>query len=153
MSLTTRELEATLEVATDAVEGNGEYTAVLMKLHDIGETCSVENYSIMKNAVHLVNTYGKDFPTDMKVNLDVYTYRLLKSMQQPLSSIIHHYYHEEKEGQDLYQMVKDVHETLRRIEDMANHNNQQQPSKSIDTKQPEQQPEQQGDSATKQDST
>lgn len=48
MSLTTRELEATLEVATDAVEGNGEYTAVPMKLHDIGETCSVENYSIMK---------------------------------------------------------------------------------------------------------
>lgn len=141
MSLTTRELEATLEVATDAVEGNGEYTAVPMKLHDIGETCSVENYSIMKNAVHLVNTYGKDFPTDMKVNLDVYTYRLLKSMQQPLSSTIHHYYHEEKEGQDLYQMVKDVHETLRRIE--------QQPSKSIDTKQPEQQ----GDSATKQAST
>jgi septal ring factor EnvC (AmiA/AmiB activator) len=160
MSSLIKELEATLEVATDAVEGNDEYTAVFMKLHDIGETCSVENYVVMKTAVHLVNTYSKDFPSDMKTNLDVYTYRLLKSMQQPISSTstVHHYYHEQKEGQDLFSMVKDMHKDIKTIKNKITitiQNNSEEQLKDIDTvtknnEREQQQSEQQGNSTVNQ---
>jgi hypothetical protein len=49
------ELAATEVVATDAAEGGSEYNAVVMKLVDIGEKPSVQNYAIMKNAIHLIN--------------------------------------------------------------------------------------------------
>jgi hypothetical protein len=139
-----------------------------MRLVEIGEQPSIKNYSIMKNAVQLVNTFGGDFPSELKPKLDIIIYKILRSMsmqqdQQPVSNI-HHYYHEQKDGQDLFSMVKYIYETLHRVENsggenpanQAQNNNEQQQSKDIDSnKTNEQQPaaaeQQQGDSTTQQD--
>jgi hypothetical protein len=110
-----------------------------------------DNLQAMEDAIYMVNIYGKDFPSDIKAKLDIYTYKILKAQQrhkQPVSTI-HHYYHEQKEGQDLFSTVKQMHETLRRIEDMANANNMQHQTKDIDTNNKEQ--SEQGDTATSQD--
>jgi hypothetical protein len=148
------ELAATEVVATDAAEGGSEYTAVVMKLVESGEKPSVHNYSIMKNAVHLVNTYGRDFPSDIKSKMDIYTYTILKSQQwqhqQPVSNV-HHYYHEQKEGQDLFEIVKQMQEDIKTIKSIIQNNSEEQ-SKSIDTVTNQQQRGQpEGDSAVKQD--
>jgi hypothetical protein len=119
-----------------------------MKLYDIGEV-SIENYSIMKNAVHLVNTFGNDIPCEYKPKVDIIMYKALKSQQHPISSTVHHYYYEQKQGEDLYSMVKDIKQMLHRIEENRNNNDKQQSNHDIDTKQPEQSAEQQGDSTTK----
>jgi hypothetical protein len=60
-----------------------EYSAAVMKLYAIGEQMSIQNYSTMKNAQHLVNTFGGDFSSEMKANLAIYTYKILKSMMRP----------------------------------------------------------------------
>jgi hypothetical protein len=72
---------------TKSENGNGnglEYSAAVMKLYVIGEQISIQNYEAMKNAISLVNIFGHDFPSEMKSTLDVYTYKILKSMLQPV---------------------------------------------------------------------
>jgi hypothetical protein len=54
-----KEIEAeAAEAAQAATDTAGEYTATVMRLVEIGEQPSIKNYSIMKNAVQLVNTFG-----------------------------------------------------------------------------------------------
>jgi hypothetical protein len=121
-----------------------------MRLVEIGEQPSIKNYSIMKNAVQLVNTFGGDFPSELKPKLDIIIYKILRSMsmqqdQQPVSNV-HHYYHEQKDGQTMYQMVEQMREDIKTIKNKILM--QQQQSKDIDTKHNEQQ---QGDSTVQQD--
>lgn len=135
-------MAASTETATNG-NGNDYSYAAALKLYSIGE--KLDNLQQMEDAIYLVNTYGRDFPSDVKAQLDIYTYRIVKSQQrqqhkqQPASNI-HHYYHEQKEGQDLFSMVKYIYETLRSIEsiDISKNNNKhnEQPAE--------------GDSATKQ---
>jgi hypothetical protein len=69
------------------------------------------------NELH--RTYGRDFPSKVKAKLDIYTYGILRSQQlqhQKPASNIHHYYHEQKDGQDLFSMVKDMYEDMKTIE-------------------------------------
>jgi hypothetical protein len=139
------------EAAAANNEGNGnDYSyAAAMKLYSIGE--KIDNLQTMEHAIYLVNTYGRDFPSDVKAKLDIYTYRILKSQQQQRQQIssVHHYYHTEQEGQNLFSMVKDMHDTIKSIIQ----NNTEGQRKNIDIKQPAATAEQQGDSAVKQNTT
>jgi hypothetical protein len=125
----------------------------------------------MKNAVHLVNAFGNDFPSELKSNLDIYTYRILKSTLQPVqcsnfdakigvqTACIPSQSEPESEPEhSRYNSVPNSPE-IERIEpeqpqQEEQNNSEQQQSKDIDItniKNNEQQPEQQGDSTTQQD--
>lgn len=136
---------STTETATNG-NGNDYSYAAALKLYSIGE--KLDNLQQMEEAIYLVNTYGRDFPSDVKSKLDVYTYKILKSHQHPHqqpTSNIHHYQHE---GEDLFVTLKQMQEDIQTIKNKM----QQQSNHDIDTITNEQQQpaaEQQGSPAVK----
>jgi hypothetical protein len=59
-----------------------ETSAAVMRLSSMGEEISIENYQISKDAIRYVNTFGAGFSSDIKVELQIYSFHLIQSMMQ-----------------------------------------------------------------------